>query len=101
MIDDAVIRAAEGAAQEIGFGTREDYPFLSGSAISAGDWKGDSIITCVFYDSSHAGMWLARCIDSMEVADGPKTEVYPIETVAGGMAFIAVITATDMFEKGT
>ena len=46
-ISQRAIEHMEAAAQAVGFGQRDDYPFRSHAAISAGDWKGDSSAACV------------------------------------------------------
>ena len=69
MITDDALERMDRLAREIGFGWRDDYPHLSQSAVSAGDWKGSGIVACVFADTEHASRWVEACTSDLFAVD--------------------------------
>lgn len=89
----------EAVAQRIGFGYRDDYPFLSKSAVSAGDWKGDGVISCVFANKENAVSWLNECAEELVCFSNmstPKYEIFDIESPTGMDLYVAVIVGQDI-----
>ena len=93
MITNDALERMDRLAHEIGFGHRDDYPHRSASAISAGDWKGHSIVACVFAHDSHAQQWAQACKDKLAAVDGVTATVMP--GTAEGLR-VAVISGTDL-----
>ena len=95
-ISDRALEHLEKTAEGIGFGGRDDYPHVGRGRISAGDWKGASIASCVFADVKHAHEYLRQAIQEMEAMGGDlETEVH--EVVDG--LYVATITCIDMCHK--
>ena len=65
MITNRAIEFMEETARSVGFGSRDDYPHLGASPMSAGDWKGNSVAVCVFTDYERAEKYLVACTDGL------------------------------------
>ncbi len=77
MISDDALDVMDRLAREVGFGSRDDYPHLGQSPISAGDWQGLGIVACVFAHRDHARRWLETCKSNLVAADEVTTTVVP------------------------
>ena len=87
-------------AQNVGFGPRPDYPYLTASAVSAADWKGESIAIIPFSLKELAHTFVELALGTLDsLGGGPKGEVLKVETPNGRSMYIAVITATDLVHK--
>ena len=100
-ISDRALEHMEKTAQSVGFGVRTDYPFRGPSAISAADWKGNSIACCVFAENKNAEEYLRKSLTELDDLGGGLTgQVLPVPWENGGMElFVAVITAKDLISK--
>ena len=93
MISDDALELMDRLAREIGFGSRDDYPHLGQSPISAGDWKGLGIVACVFADTEHASRWVEECTSQSSAVD----ELAGTVVSHGENGFcVAVITGIDL-----
>ena len=104
MISERAIEVLEELARTVGFGRREDYPFVGASPVSAGDWKGDSIAVCVFADREHAEAFQAGCLRELVgswtgTACDLETRILNTEGADGMEFYIAVVTAVDLSAK--
>lgn len=96
MISDDALELMDRLAREIGFGSRNDYPHLGPSPISAGDWKGSSIVACVFAQDDHARRWVEACKRKLVAVDEVATTVVPY---GDGGNCVAVIAGTDLASR--
>ncbi len=96
-ISDRAIEHMEKTAQSVGFGNRNDYPFRGSSAISCGDWKGNSIAACVFADERQAQEYLAKAMPEL-TGLGADATCWTVPIVAPDFeaGCIAVIAAIDL-----
>ena len=97
-ISDRALEHLENTAQTVGFGRRDDYPFRGHGAVSCGDWKGSSIVACVFFHESQAKEYLAKALPAL-TALGSEVEgqlVSVSDEGFGDRGCVAVITATDL-----
>ena len=93
MISDDALEVMDRLAREVGFGSRDDYPHLGQSPISAGDWKGLGIVACVFAQRDHARRWLEECKRNLVAFDEVTTTVVPYSDDG---RCVAVIAGTDL-----
>lgn len=100
MISDLALEQAEMTAREVGFGPRDDYPFLGESAVSAGDWKGHSVIACVFADCAHADRFVGQCLEDLDDLGGELSgQVFSLDISHGGDMYCAVVNGMDLMHK--
>ena len=86
----------ERAALDVGFGRRPDYPHLGASPLSAGDWKGDSIVACVFAHEGHAQEFVDKCIPGLRgLGSDVRGVVVSVKSEVDRM-YIAIITSNDL-----
>ena len=99
-ISKLALEHAERTALAIGFGPRDDYPHLSDSPTSAGDWKGHSIIACVFADRSHADTFVGQCLEELDDLGGVISgQVGQLSNDHGGEMYFAVVDGMDLVHK--
>ena len=105
-ISDRALEHMEKTAQSVGFGPRRDYPHRGAAAISAADWKGASIASCVFADIRNAEKYLEESLSGLDsMGDGLKGRILTVplpwdEDGDGSTGlYIAVITASDLVHK--
>ena len=97
MISDQAIEVAKQAARSTGFSIRMDCSHLGESPISAGDYKGSSIIACVFSHIDNAKMYLGKCSQRLNALGSDlKTDLLMIPTASGYDMYVAIITGTDI-----
>lgn len=101
MLSERTVTDIEAIARAVGFGPREDYPHV-GSAVSAGDWKGDSVVVSVFQDRDHAETFVKRCLPTLTTfgglggaGEGVQMEVVAFETLDRVM-WVAVLSGIDL-----
>ena len=100
MISELAIEKAEQVAQATGFGPRDDYPFVGASATSAGDWKGHSVVVCVFADREHADTFVGQCLEELDDLGGEISgQVHPLGVRHGGEMYVAAINGIDLIAK--
>ena len=99
-ISDRAIEHLEKTAQAVGFGRRDDYPFQGKAAVSAGDWKGCSIASCVFADADQAHEYWEKVQGELgALGSDVQFQTIPISNDIADYGCIAVITAIDLVHR--
>ena len=85
----------------VGFGYRDDYPHLGASPISAADWKGNSIVACVFSEHCRAEQYLDKCRDGLVSLGTDEVEgyIYKLPGPGNGVLegqYVAVLIGYDI-----
>ena len=98
MITERAIELMEQTALSVGFSSRSDYPHLGDSPLSSGDYKGSSIVSCVFSDRGRAESYLGKCLEVLDSLSGePRGDILEVVIPEiGEPMFVAVITAYDL-----
>ena len=100
LISDNAIKVMETAAKRVGFCHRDDYPHRGNSPISCGDYKGSSIVSCVFAGSDYARKWVDTCLEELDgLGSAVESRVMDFDAAYGDGGAIAVIMAMDLVAK--
>ena len=104
MITDKAVEVMTRLAQEIGFSVRPDeYTWSKGAIVSAGDYKGESMVVAVFCDAARAQKWVAAMHEELECWGSDllgEVLEFPIATNwADGFGAVAALRGIDIAHK--
>lgn len=104
MITRKAVEVMTSSAQKIGFSEgRNDHTWSAGAIVSAGDYKGESMVVAVFNDEDCATKWVAEMQDELKCLGMPllgEVVQFPITADwASGFGAVAALRGQDIVHK--